>query len=164
LSNIDTDKLTRRLLISRNKMLSQGLSDSLSNRINDVIGNLDFVTLRKKLLTEILNQEFKDTIRSIVNAPVKDLEVTGTGFLNTIRKYAGRLLLGVLGVASAIIFLVFRYRRKNYKDISVLLMKEIEKGGDIPEIIALKNRVRTSAIENNLEKDIQQTLKLEKIN
>ena len=158
LNSIDTDRLTRKLIAARNKLLSEGLSDSLSSTVNQVIANLDVVTLRKKLLTDLLNQEFKDSIRSLVNAPVRDIAVTGTGFLDMIRKYAGRLLLGVLGVAAAIIYLVFKFRRKNYKDISVLLMKEIEKGGNNPEIKALKDRVHRSAVKRKLEKDIQKTL------
>lgn len=158
LNNIDTDRLTRKLLIARNKLLSQGLSDSLSLTVNQVIANLDMDTLRNKLLTELLNKQFKDTIRSMVNTPVDDIKKKTTGLLDTIRQYAGTFLLGVLAVATAIIYLVFKFRRKNYKDISVLLMKEIEKGGDNPEIIALKDRVHRSAVKRKLEKDIQRTL------
>ncbi len=164
LNNINTDKLTYRLLEARNKMLSEGLSDSLSSTLNQVIANLDFAIVRQKLLTELNKEEVKETIRSIARSPLEEVEVTGMGFLDTIRKYAGRLLLGVLGVAAGIIFLVYKFRRKNHRDISVLLMKEIEKNANSTEIKALKKQIRDAAIQQNLEKDIQQTLKEVNIN
>ncbi len=164
LNNINTDKLTYRLLAARNKMLSEGLSDSLSSTLNQVIANLDFAIVRQKLLTELNKEEVKETIRSIARSPLEEVEVTGMGFLDTTRKYAGRLLLGVLGVAAGIIFLVYKFRRKNHRDISVLLMKEIEKNANSTEIKALKKQIRDAAIQQNLEKDIQQTLKEVNIN
>lgn len=164
IGNIDTDKLTYRLLAARNKLLSEGLSDSLSSTLNQVIAGLDFAIVREKLLTELNNEEVKETIRNMTRTPLDEVEVTGQGFLDTIRKYAGRLLLGVLGVAAAIIVLVYKFRRKNHRDISVLLMKEIEKQGNVSEIKTLKNRIRDAAIQQNLEKEIQQTLKEVNIN
>lgn len=164
IGNIDTDKLTYRLLAARNKLLSEGLSDSLSSTLNQVIAGLDFAIVREKLLTELNNEEVKETMRNMTRTPLDEVEVTGQGFLDTIRKYAGRLLLGVLGVAAAIIVLVYKFRRKNHRDISVLLMKEIEKQGNVSEIKTLKNRIRDAAIQQNLEKEIQQTLKEVNIN
>lgn len=158
INSIDTRQLSSRLLLARNNILSKGLADSLSSTVNHIIANLDIDTLRQKILADLLNQEFKDTIRSVVNAPVTDIAKTGTGFLDAIRRYAGRLLLGVLGVAAAIIYLIFKFRRKNYKDISVLLMREIEKGGDTNDIKELKARVKKAAAKRDLEKDIQETL------
>lgn len=115
------------------------------NTLNDVVGKLDFDQLRTRILNDLLNEEFENRIREIVTAPVEDIEKTGTGLLGLIKNYVLYFLGAILALAALIIYLVYRFRRRTYQDISVLFMKEIEKVGDTDEIRALKGRVHKAA-------------------
>ena len=152
----------------RNKEILSGLFESLLSEnnskklnrdfLNSAITNLDFKTLEQKLINELLTDDLSARIDSITASAVRAASSEAQEPLSWIQKWVKGLIGLVVAAAAGIIWLVYHFRRKNLRNISNILMAEIQDMGDEGSYRDLTQKIKQVAIANNLEPELRKIL------